>query len=308
MALLHPKNKISPGWIIAFVGLIAVVAIVVWVLPPLVARPAPTPTPIPTSTPDIGSTWTRPADGMVMMYVPAGTFTMGDTLDQAMAECQKVDVTCQQVEFTFEQPPHSVTLDAYWIDKTDVTNAMYALCVNAGDCQAPSYRKDYDDPIYSTYPVVEVNWNDAHAYCQWAEARLPTEAEWEKAARGTDGRIYPWGNSAPTCLLANFTGGIGCPNVIVAVGSSPAGASPYGVLDMAGNVWQWVNDWYDPAYYANSPSSNPQGPVNGTYRMLRGGAYNINGSHIRSVARNMSGPTDGGITGFRCARQSPPTP
>ncbi|MGB8214233.1 MAG: SUMF1/EgtB/PvdO family nonheme iron enzyme [Anaerolineales bacterium] len=260
----------------------------------------------------IGSTWTRPADGMVMVYVPAGTFTMGDTLDHAMAECYKVEVDCQQGWFTNEQPLQSVALDAFWIDKTDVTNAMYEKCVQAGACQAPSVSSSqthtsyFSNPSFENYPVVYVNWNDASAYCQWAGARLPTEAEWEKAARGTDGRAYPWGNDSPTCSLANFAFCVGDTS---AVGSHPAGASPYGALDMAGNVWDWINDWYDANYYESSPTSNPTGPTSGQDRVIRGSSWYDNDGNLRSAGRGGILPTNVGFNiGFRCARLSAPAP
>ena len=271
--------------------------------------PRPTETKLPTATLGIGSIWTRPADGMVMVYVPAGDFTMGDTADQALGECQKFRNDCQRDWFTDEEPPHTVSLDSYWIDRTEVTNAMYAQCVKDGDCQAPSSLESnsrssyYGDPQYNDYPVIFVFWNRANAYCQWAGARLPTEAEWEKAARKTDGRTYPWGEDAPTCSLANFSS---CAGDTTAVGSNPSGASPYGALDMAGNVWEWVNDGYDAAYYGNSPLSNPRGPASGEYRVLRGGAWNDNEDLLRSTNRFRFTPVyaDSNL-GFRCSRSLP---
>ena len=262
----------------------------------------------------ISSTWTRPADGMVMVNVPAGSFTMGDTIDQALGECQRYRKDCKQSSYTGEQPPHNVALDAFWIDKTDVTNAMYALCVTAGNCQAPSHSSSYSRTSYygnlqyDNYPVVYVDWTDANIYCNWAGARLPTEAEWEKAARGTDGRTYPWGNTSPNCSLANLTpeGKSACVGDTSAVGSNPTGASPYGVLDMAGNVWQWVNDWYDGAYYASSSASNPQGPSSRTYRVLRGGSWYYLMNYLRSANRSWSIPSNANFDiGFRCARSLP---
>ena len=200
----------------------------------------------------IGNTWTRPADGMVMVYVPEGNFTMGTTEKPA------------------EQPIHQVYLDAYWIDRTEVTNALYAKCVEAGKCLPPELNNSithpsyYGNPQYSDYPVIYVNWKQAQAYYEWSGARLPTEAQWEKAERGTDGRLYPWGNALPTKDLENFNKIVGD---TTAVGSYPSGASPYGALDMAGNVWNWTADWYGDTYYASSPSSNPQGPSTGIYRV-----------------------------------------
>ncbi len=167
-----------------------------------------------------------------------------------------------------ETPQHTVYLDAFWIDRTDVTNNMYASCVSTGACTAPISTTSststiissyYGNSAFDNYPVIWVTWYDATAYCKWAGRQLPTEAQWEKAARGTDGRIYPWGNTAPDDTLLNYNASIGD---TTAVSSYLRGASPYGALDMAGNVWQWVNDWYSDTYYRSSSSSNPLG-VNG---------------------------------------------
>jgi len=246
---------------------------------------------------------------MVMLYVPEGNFTMGDTADQALAECNKVYKGCSRSWFTNEEPPHIVSLAAYWVDKTEVTNAMYALCVQVGACKPPSQYSSrthdsyYSDPQYANYPVINVDWNDANTYCQWVGARLPSEAEWEKAARGADGRIYPWGNSLPTCSLVNFSpyGSSDCVGDTKAVGSYPSGASPYGALDMAGNVWEWVADWYSDTYYASSPTNNPPGPSSGQYRVLRGGSWYDNELDLRSANRNWLEPDyRNNYFGFRC--------
>ena len=247
------------------------------------------------STFDVGSTWPRPMDGMVMIYVPAGEFLMGSAASDTMAQSD-------------EEPQHSVYLDAYWIDKTDVTNAEYALCVSAGICRSPSNPSSqtrtnyYGNSQYDNYPVIWVNWNDAQTYCQWAGARLLSEAEWEKAARGTDGRIYPWGSASPDQSLANYNGQVGDTS---AVGSYPSVAGPYGALDMSGNVWQWVNDWFDANYYASSPGSNPQGPSSGTIRVLRGGAWGSFEFAVRAAFRFGYDPTDARYDfGLRCSRSA----
>jgi serine/threonine-protein kinase len=231
-------------------------------------QPTETLTPVrPPAEANIGDTWTRPADGMVMVYVPAGEFLMGSSDADGQA-------------WDSEKPQHTVYLDAYWIDRTEVTNIQYRKCVEAGACREPEC---WDEDNYAPdQPVVCVSWDDAQDYAAWAGGRLPTEAEWEKAARGTDGRIYPWGNSAPNCDKVNYSDCIGRPAV---VGSCLLGASPYGALDMAGNVWEWVADWYDEGYYARSPARNPQGPDSGDYRVVRGGAFDYVAWNVRCACR-----------------------
>ncbi|MFM7173994.1 MAG: formylglycine-generating enzyme family protein, partial [Caldilinea sp.] len=195
------------------------------------------------------------------------------------------------------------------IDKYEVTNARYKACVDAGGCTAPgsvaSWTRSpyYGTSTYADYPVVNVTWHQASAYCAWAGKRLPTEAEWEKAARGSsDTRKYPWGNSAPDCTKTNYRSCVGDTS---RVGSYPSGASPYGVMDMGGNVWEWVNDWYSSTYYSVSPSNNPQGPATGEYgtRVLRGGSWVNYDSVVRSANRDYNFPVNWNYsTGFRCVR------
>lgn len=246
----------------------------------------------------------------MMIFVPLGPFTMGISAEQALADCRKFPQECFQNKFNNEQPPHRVTLDAYWIDSTEVTNAMYARCVQAGFCQPPSDTSSssrllyYGNSRYADYPVIYVNWSQARDYCRWVGANLPTEAEWEKAARGTDSRIYPWGNSPPTCQLLNFQPAPGrCVGDTSDVGSYLSGASPYGVLDMAGNVWEWLVDWYDETYYARSPTSNPTGPASGMLRVLRGGSWGSGAGLVRASNRDGDNPVlSVNFIGFRCSR------
>lgn len=228
------------------------------------------------------------------MLVPAGEFLMGSASSDSAAASD-------------EKPQHKVYLDAYLIDRTPVTNAMYAKCVAAGACRPPwgsgsaERSQYYGDPRYADYPVIYVSWEDAQAYCKWAGGRLPTEAEWEKAARGTDGRLYPWGNEPPDAQRCNFNEKS---RDTTPVGAYPAGASPYGVLDMAGNVWEWMADWYDEKYYASAPMRNPQGPSSGKLRVMRGGCWmNFDGPDMCAANRLPDLPeTSTACIGFRCVR------
>jgi formylglycine-generating enzyme required for sulfatase activity len=239
---------------------------------------------------------------MVMVYVPQGNFTMGSNDG-----------------YYDEKPEHVVYLDSYWIDQTEVTNAMYARCMRANACNQianGSYAGDiyYGNPQYDKYPVINVNWMSVHAYCLWAGACLPTEAEWEKAARGPDANVYPWGNYFDGTIV-NFCDK-SCDNSWVdnyyddhysgtsPVGSYPAGVSLYGALDMGGNVMEWVADWYDESYYFQSPASNPTGPSSGIDRVTRGGSFNFSEYDLRSDVRKwFNNPsTYSSEIGFRCAR------
>jgi formylglycine-generating enzyme required for sulfatase activity len=239
-------------------------------------------------------TQVRPADKMVMVYVPAGGFPMGSLQGD-----------------DDERPVHNVILDAFWIDRTEVTNAQYALCVNDGWCEASSYADDTD---YNGdgHPVVGVSWYNANAYCEWVGGRLPTEAEWEYAARGPEGHIYPWGDTFGGRRLnfcdANcvFTAHQDAAHddgyeKTAPVGSYPGGASWCGALDMAGNVWEWVADWYDAEYYDHSPAKNPLGPSSGEGRGIRGGSWGQDANSARCANRNLDYPTETfDINGFRC--------
>lgn len=193
-----------------------------------------------------------PDPGMVI--VPAGTFMMG---------CNAAVSTCTVPE---EVPYHAVMLARFEIDQTEVTQLEYSMCVAAGACAAPGMY--YTPAMTPTTPVFHVTWQQASEYCMWSGKRLPTEAEWEKAARGTDGRRYPWGNDPRDCTRGVLDGCLdGWPKP---VGSYPTGASPYGALDMIGNVGEWVSDWYSPTYYGASPATDPPGPVTGTEKIQRG--------------------------------------
>jgi serine/threonine-protein kinase len=185
-------------------------------------------------------------------------------------------------------------------------NAMYLKCDEENVCDPPRASSSRTRPSYygnhefDEYPVIHVSWVDAKSYCEWAGRRLPTEAEWEKAARGTDGRIYPWGNDAPTINLANFGGLLGD---TTSVTDYVEGASPYRSLNMAGNVWEWVADFYELSYYGKSRASNPPGPLAGENRVMRGGSWTDYASTVKSTHRYGNYPLDtSSFIGFRCAR------
>ncbi len=240
-----------------------------------------------------------PVDGAEMVKIPAGKFMMGSTEEDR------------------EKPVHEVTLSDYCIDKYPVTNGQYRKFCDATGRDYPPDPSFSGMPDYFTknadYPVVNVSWEDAQAYCEWAGKRLPTEAEWEKAARGQDGRKYPWGNAGPDgsqCNYADKRSGFDWANQSVDDGYAqtspvkqyPAGASPYGVMDMAGNVWEWCNDWYSADYYKRSPAEGLRGPDFGSCRVLRGGSWSDLPVVMRCAYRYWDVPSYRyGSIGFRCA-------
>jgi serine/threonine-protein kinase len=284
------------------------------VAPTVTATATITTTSIPTPTIPPGATIVSESDGMVQVHVPAGEFWMGSSLND-IGSHRRIwwDANGSYTEtswFEDEEPQHKVYLDAYWFDQTEVTNGMYARCVNAGICDLPSkitsYTRSiyYGDDAYVSYPVIYVSWHDAQAYCEWAGRRLPTEAEWEKAARGVDGRKYPWGDDLPSCSIVNYEP---CDRDTDYVGSYPDAASPYGALDMSGNVYEWVDDWYDEEYYDRSPLSNPQGPTNGDTKVTRGCSWLCYGIYLHAAIRGDAAPDKHGFTrGFRCAQDPVP--
>jgi formylglycine-generating enzyme required for sulfatase activity len=204
-----------------------------------------------------------------------------------------------------KRPAHTIYMDAFYMDVYEATNARYAQSVEAGVCTEPSSRSSYTresyygDPAYDDYPVGHVNWEQAKIYCDWRGARLPTEAEWEKAARGgLVGKLYPWGHQEPDCSRVNFSG---CKGDTVKVGSYPLNG--YGLFDMAGNVWEYVWDWYSESYYVDSPSQDPIGLEDGLIRVMRGGSGFEEASFLRAANRGWDIPfSQTAYSGFRCAR------
>jgi formylglycine-generating enzyme required for sulfatase activity len=294
---------------------------------PLAATSVPKPTVImnPTagsqggSAPASGTTRVSSADGMTQVYVPDGTFMRGGIDPDATIN---------------ETPATKITISGFWMDKVEVTNGMYLLCFQAGVCALPHFfdkatqtdktvvksssrQKYFNTPEFADYPVIYVTWGDADTYCNWAGRRLPTEAEWEYSARGPFPSLntFPWGDQQPDNSLANFNNNTGD---TMRVGSYPAGASIFGILDLAGNVAEWVQDFYDVKYYDQSIAVDPTGPIRGTVefmRVMRGGYWGDNWKSLRvSYRTSMMGPDasqqvgsegyygmSSNAVGFRCA-------
>lgn len=237
-------------------------------------------------------------DGAPMVLIPAGPFLMGS--NEGLPN---------------ERPEHTVTLKEFYIDVYEVTAGLYQKFLESGKQEIHSGQSDDAISSLEERPVVGVTWNEAAKYCQWAGKRLPTEAEWEKAARGTDGRRYPWGHMQPFVDIANYNRGVWVSEAITLVpvgsglegmsvrhGLKEGGKSPYGLFHMAGNAAEWVNDWYDREYYQTSPDTNPPGPSLGEKRVLRGGSWADLPAALRVTARFSAEPEfEDRTVGFRCA-------
>ena len=284
-------------------------------------RGSPTPAPVLDA---LGDTRTRPADGMVMVYVPQGEFRMGSTWEEAKSAqqlCRQYSggdavAVCQASAFANEQPAHTVALDSFWLDRTEVTNSQYGLCVGAGACTPPAESGSYSratyfaDPAFDDYPVIWVDPQQAADYCAWAGGRLPTEAEWEYAARGPESRLFPWGDGFDGRRLnycdAGCATGVRDETLVdgfadtAPVGSFRTGVSWCGALDMAGNVREWVADWY--GYYTAQSQVNPTGPAVGEERIPKGGCWLDKPDDVRSANRGANAPDYvRHKVGFRCA-------
>lgn len=225
-----------------------------------------------------------------MIEISAGEFIMGLDGVQALED---------------ERPAHRVWLDTFVIDQYEVTTAQYAEFFNSETRIPPWQWETIELSRHSDRPVIGVSWHDAEAYCRWKGKRLPTEAEWEKVARGTDGRSYPWGNQVPTNQRANFALGarFSYDLVLAPVQSHPQGRSPYGLHHMAGNAYEWVQDWYAIDYYQGSPDRNPTGPEQGQFKVVRGGSWSDLPKYLLTYGRFKLPPnTRNSYTGFRCAQ------
>jgi formylglycine-generating enzyme required for sulfatase activity len=265
----------------------------------------------------LGDAWVRPADGMMMIYVPSGTFRMGSSeaeIEALLAWCEASGIHCTRRFFQDEMPQHEVTVDGFWMDQTEVTNAQFAAFLNERGTHGARgerfvelnegyVRIREEEGKYvpmggaADHPVVKVTWYGGDAYCQWVGGRLPTEAEWEYAARGPEGNIYPWGSEAPTCELANSGA---CNGTTAPAAGLPDGASWCGVLGMAGNAWEWTMDRF--GRYTGAPQENPTGAADGIMRVLHGGGWHANQWQVRSAFRlHDTGPGGAvGCIGFRC--------
>jgi formylglycine-generating enzyme required for sulfatase activity len=285
--------------------------------PTATGAPSPTDTPAPSApTPTIAETATltptststpAPSGAAGMILIPGGKFLMGsndDHVQQAVDWCG-----CGAQNFQDELYMHEVYVSAFYIDKHEVTNRQFAAFAQATGYLTDAERKPEAQtwrtaftPGKEDHPVVWMSWNDANAYCTWAGKRLPTEAEWEKAARGNDARLWPWGSEWDSARVNMGEGGR---QTTTAVGSFPKGASPYGAMDMAGNVWEWVYDWHSPFYYRDGAdrSQDPRGPDGGQDRVLRGGGFSNGIQDVRTANRHKGGPAGYAPDhGFRCAK------
>lgn len=265
-------------------------------------QPTPTTTAIDTATPTLvtvdlggpqaGSTvsW---VDGSLLVFVPAGEFIMGAAPSPPGGDSDE------------DNPIHAVSLSDFWIYRTKVTNQQYALCVSLGICTPPSSEEApyYTALEFANQPIMGVDWEQAQTYCNWLNARLPTEAEWEKTARGPNGNLYPWGDAEPACDLLNFNN---CVGMKTDVTDYPDGKSYYEALDMAGNAFEWVADWYDPEYYSVSPAENPPGPATGEVRSMRGSSFESAAEQVPSAKRSYLEPEEHRADlGFRCVVTDP---
>lgn len=258
--------------------------------------------PLQTATAASLSSETIGKDGAPMMLIPAGPFLMGVP-------------TWARDGGRDEYPNHEVDLPAYFIDKYEVTHGRYLEFIRETGHRVPKHASDATKDLWqgglmpesiAPLPVINVDWFDAKAYCEWAGKRLPTEAEWEKAGKGTDDRRFPWGDVEPTHKHLNFNQRWRGAKTLVPVGMYEPGKSPYGLYDMAGNVWEWVADWYDATYYQRSPRSNPQGPAHGKRKVIRSSGWQVETPQVRVFTRVASDPYDRNhSTGFRCAADSP---
>ncbi len=235
-------------------------------------------------------------DAVPMVYVPAGAFMRGSPTGRGEDD---------------QKPQRSITLNAFYIDQYAVSMAHYRRCVEAGSCTEPNKDEicNWGVDGREDHPINCVSWHQSKGYCEWVGKRLPTEAEWEKSAKGNDGRLFSWGNELPSCELTNYNASsqMGqdkyCHGRTIPVGEYPGAASPYGVVQMTGNVYQWASDWYGKTYYQESPDKNPQGPTSGKYRIVRGGSWFNVARDLKVELRGLIPPgTRLNYVGFRCAK------
>ena len=278
-----------------------------------VPQPSPTPLPRVKVTPETATALpvVIPQSGgeqvAGMALIPAGEFTMGRYANDELATCREYEAECYLDWFQDEEPVHTVYLEAFYMDLYEVTNAQYKACMDEGVCEPPqrpdSYTRSsyFGNPEFDDFPVINVNWYQAQAYCAWRGGRLPSEAEWEKAARGSDGRTYPWGEE----LDATYTNFNYNMKDTTAVGSYEKGKSPYGLYDMSGNVWEWVVSLHR-SYPYTANDGREAASVAGQ-RVFRGGSWGYVGVSVSAAYRNAGDPSESNLDlGFRCARDAAP--